>query len=79
MGHPITMYRADDGSIHATEAEMHARDELLRGLARIEAFIEAGDTWPRGEAARARRLIAAFFDFERGLDAETADVEPRAS
>ena len=65
MGQPITMYRADDGSIHATEAEMDARDELLRGHARIEAFIEAEASWPRGEAARARRLIAAFLAFER--------------
>jgi len=70
MGKPITMYQAEDGSIHATEAEMDARDELLRGHARIEAFIEATDAWPRGEAARARRLIAAFLEFERGPHTE---------
>lgn len=37
MGQPITMYRADDGSIHATEAEMDAQDELLRGHANMSA------------------------------------------
>jgi hypothetical protein len=78
MGQPITVYRADDGAIFPTEAEMNARDELLRGLARIEAFIEAESNWPRGEASRARRLIAAFLAFERehggsGLD-EPASV-----
>ena len=72
MGQPITMYRADDGSIHATEAEMDARDVLLRGHARIEAFIEAEASWPRGEAARARRLIAAFLAFEREQGAGAA-------
>ena len=72
MGQPITMYRADDGSIHATEAEMDARDELLRGHARIEAFIEAEASWPRGEAARARRMIAAFMAFEREQGAGVA-------
>jgi hypothetical protein len=64
------MYRADDGSIHETEDLMTAQDAVLRDMRRIECFIESTDSWPRGEAARARRLIGAFMAFEGQRDAD---------
>jgi hypothetical protein len=65
MGRPITMHQANDGSIFATETEMLAHDEVLVGLARIEAFIAARTDWSRGEPARARRILTDFLAFER--------------
>lgn len=64
MGRTITQYQADDGTVFATEAEMLNHEAGLEAQ-RIDAWIEAVGDWSRGEAARARRLVADFLAFER--------------
>ena len=66
MGQPVTKYQANDGTLHDTEAAMQFRDLVLAEEQEIEAYIEATDTWSRGEPARARRLIGEFLSWRRG-------------
>lgn len=74
----ITQYQADDGAIFATEAEMMSHEQAL-DAARIEAWIGSVESFPRGEAARAARLVRAFLDYERRYaqaGARAADASP---
>lgn len=64
MGTLITQYQADDGAIFATEAEMVAHEQAM-DEARVRAWIESAPEWPRGEAARATRLVLKFLEHER--------------
>lgn len=64
MGTMITQYQADDGAIFATEAEMIAHEQAM-DQARVLAWIESVPQWPRGEAARAMRLVLKFLEHER--------------
>jgi hypothetical protein len=64
MGERIVMYRADDGAVFDTEAGMLAHEASL-DAGRIDRWVDAVGNWSRGEAARARRLVADFLAFER--------------
>jgi hypothetical protein len=65
MGQMITKFQADDGQVFDTQAEMDAHEGEAYGR-RVESWISAVGDWPRGEAARARRLVVGFLCFERG-------------
>jgi hypothetical protein len=58
------MFRADDGAVFDTEAGMLAHEASL-DAGRIDRWVDAVGNWSRGEAARARRLVADFLAFER--------------
>lgn len=64
MGTVITQYQADDGVIFATETEMVAHEKSL-DEARVRTWVESIPEWPRGEAARATRLVLKFLEHER--------------
>jgi hypothetical protein len=72
MGQPITMYQADDGSIHPTPEAMQIRDTEVAENQEITHFIESTDDWSRGEATRARRLITSFLAHRRLRDQSAA-------
>ena len=78
MGHSVLRWVADDGSEHHTEGEMLAHEAGL-DAGRIDRWVDAVATWPRGEAARARRLVADFLAFERsGVVAPAGLFQPPA-
>jgi hypothetical protein len=60
------MFRADDGSIHSNEDDMKAADRAYADAQRIAGYLASVTDWPRGEAARAERLISGFLAWERG-------------
>jgi hypothetical protein len=76
MGKPITQYQSDDGEIFPTREAMD-RHEAAQDLVRIDAWIASVADWPRGEMARARRLVADFVAFERGAAPAPADPQPQ--
>ena len=57
-------WQADDGAEFGTEGEMQTYEAGL-DAGRIDRWIDAVPTWTRGEAARARRLVADFLAWER--------------
>ena len=57
-------WQADDETEFRTEGEMQTYEAGL-DAGRIDRWIDAVPTWARGEAARARRLVADFLAFER--------------
>ena len=64
MGKQIVKWAADDGVIFDTQDLMLAH-EVEIDAQRVDRWIDAVGDWPRGESARARRLVADFLAFER--------------